>query len=284
MKLPFRKFFSPTSLVWWSGKAALAAGIVFFRFGVDELSEYQEISIPTLDLNSLTEQETKREKVPFDKFEGIVKRNIFGEVAKKAGPKQEAKAPSSAAVELRLVGTHFRSKNEDRIALIENSKKSEQDIFSVGEKVFDDGITLLGIEADHIEVEINGELKTLALDDGAKGGSGSSAAGDGDKFSVPEDELNTALSNLPELLSQARAVPYFRNGQSIGMRLFAIRKSSLYEKLGLKNGDIVKTVNDNNIGDPTQALKLFEQLKSERKINVVVERGGEDKTLGYSID
>ena len=44
-------------------------------------------------------------------------------------------------------------------------------------------------------------------------------------------------------------------GQSIGMRLFAIRTGSLYEKLGLKNGDIILAVNENSLSDPAQAFE-----------------------------
>ena len=110
-----------------------------------------------------------------------------------------------------------------------------------------------------------------------------SASDDQTEFSVAEDELSAALANLPQLLSQARAVPYFRNGQSIGMRLFAIRSGSMYEKLGLKNGDIVLSVNENSLSDPAQALKLFEQLKSERSINVKLERNSQNMDMRYAI-
>ena len=41
------------------------------------------------------------------------------------------------------------------------------------------------------------------------------------------------------LLTQARAVPYFKQGKSVGLRLFAIKAGSLFEKIGLKNGDKV---------------------------------------------
>ena len=68
------------------------------------------------------------------------------------------------------------------------------------------------------------------------------------------------------------------------MRLFAIRKDSLYEKLGLKNGDIITSVNDSSLSNPAEALKLFEKLKSEREISVKLERNGEKKSLEYSID
>ena len=68
------------------------------------------------------------------------------------------------------------------------------------------------------------------------------------------------------------------------MRLFAIRKDSMYDKLGLKNGDILMSINDNSLSDPSQALKLFETLKTEKSIYVTVERNGQQMDLRYSIN
>jgi len=65
--------------------------------------------------------------------------------------------------------------------------------------------------------------------------------------------------------------------------MFAIKTDSLYEKIGLKNADILKTVNGNNLGDLTQALKLFEQLKSERSLSLVLEREGTELEFKYEI-
>jgi type II secretory pathway component PulC len=57
----------------------------------------------------------------------------------------------------------------------------------------------------------------------------------------------------------------------------------MYEKLGLKNSDIIKNINQSPVTDPAKALKLFEDLKSQRSIQVVVEREGIDVPLQYQI-
>lgn len=109
---------------------------------------------------------------------------------------------------------------------------------------------LVEVQRDSVKINRDGKVETLVLEEGGDFptvGTGEpiasvDASSDQTEFTVPETDLNEALSNLPVLLSQARAVPYFKNGQSVGMRLFAIRRDSLYEKLGLKNGDILKAV------------------------------------------
>ena len=43
-------------------------------------------------------------------------------------------------------------------------------------------------------------------------------------------EVDSALENMSQLFTQIRAVPHFEGGQSIGFRLFAIRRGSLFDK------------------------------------------------------
>ena len=67
------------------------------------------------------------------------------------------------------------------------------------------------------------------------------------------------------------------------MRLFAIKSASLFEKIGLKNGDILKSLNGNSLGDLSQAMQLFEKLKTERSISLMLERNREEKEFKYTI-
>lgn len=220
-----------------------------------------------------------------DSYKIITTRNIFGAVATPAPTRTVSAAPVSK-LKLRLVGTNV-SKGSAPFAIVENEQTKEQDLFELNENMFGQA-TLVKVMAESVQIRFGGKLETLVLTEGDLSGgaepdTGIASSDDGSEFVVAESEVNKALANLPRLLSQARAVPYFKNGESVGMRLFAIRRGSLYEKLGLKNGDILKAVNGNSLSDPTQALKIFEQLKSERSINVRVERGGSERNLNYEI-
>ena len=68
-------------------------------------------------------------------------------------------------------------------------------------------------------------------------------------------------------LNGARAVPYFRDGAPVGMRLFAIKPGSRWERFGLENGDIVLEVDGSKLTDVTIG-KLAEALTSARQIKV----------------
>ena len=190
-------------------------------------------------------------------------------------------AVTRAPMALKLVGTYVAAEVKDSYAIIEQTQKSEQDVFAVSDSVFDDA-RLLSIEIDRVFLERDGNRVELSLNEGSAdaGGGGSDGL---NRVVVPESDVDEALSNLPVLLTQLRAVPYFKNGQAVGLRLFAIKSGSLFEKIGLQNGDILQTINGNQLGDFSQALKLFEQLKSERSLRLVMERNRESVTYNYVI-
>ena len=45
------------------------------------------------------------------------------------------------------------------------------------------------------------------------------------------------------LAAQARLVPTFRHGQTVGIKIYAVRPDSLFSVIGLRNGDVLETVN-----------------------------------------
>ena len=96
-------------------------------------------------------------------------------------------------------------------------------------------------------------------------------------------EVDEAFDSFPALLKQARAVPYFRSGEILGMRLFSIDKGSLYEKAGLLNGDILRSVNGKSLVDPTDALSFLSILRQKKNVALGVERLGKELTLNVIV-
>lgn len=193
--------------------------------------------------------------------------------------------PAAAVLKdpLTLIGT-FVSGGEAPYAIIEDDKKKVQDVFAVGEPIFGEG-KVKRILVDRVEIERGGQAETLVLDIDSGGGDdgGASGGSGGDLVVVQEAEYTQALENLPLLLTQARAVPYFRDGKAQGLRLFAVKAGSFYERLGLKNGDVLKSINGNSLADLSQAMQLLEKLRTERSFSISVERNSEPKDLRYEI-
>jgi general secretion pathway protein C len=212
----------------------------------------------------------------------IAKSDLFGQLVSpnpvpKQPPTQNNISPSNT---LNLVGT-FLSHTRDSYAIIQNKTKGEQDVFLVSDSVFDNG-TLVKIESNSVIIERDGKREQLLLEDGdgSKGG-GAETDSTAEIVPVSEADVQDALNNLPLLLTQARTVPYFSNGQRDGRRIFAIRSGSFFEKIGLVNGDIIKSINSKDLNDDGKALELFEEFKSARTLSVRLVRNREEKVITY---
>ncbi len=210
----------------------------------------------------------------------ITQRKPFGTLGKVASMAPSKPSPPPSPLMLSLIGT-FLTEGQEPYAIIEDKKKNDQDMFVLEQSIFNQA-TLKKIYQDRVEIERDGKIEILKLDELGGAGAGIVPSG-GDDFVVDEAELDKGLENLPLLLTQARAVPYFKDGRAIGLRMFAIKTGSLYEKVGLRNGDILKNINGNSLGDISQALKLFEQLKQERSITLILERDKQDREFKYTI-
>ncbi len=264
---------------------SLILGIILVRAIID--SQVSSFLDQTLASSATTQPEIKLATSQPKNYQIIVDKNIFGAIAVPP-PKTEkpAEVKPISKLPLSLLGTYLSDGN-DSYAIIENQKSKEQDVFLKGEKIFNEA-DLVKIFADKVEINRNGELETLLLDEIP--GMTASAPGEGgvtsvneNEFVIDEAELDKALENLPLLLQQARAVPYFKNGQAVGLRLFAIRPDSLYTKIGLRNGDIMLNINGKALGDLTEAIKLFETLKTERSFTLVLERNRETREFKYDV-
>jgi general secretion pathway protein C len=100
---------------------------------------------------------------------------------------------------------------------------------------------------------------------------------------IDRREVEQAMSDLPKLLTQARAVPYMVNGALSGFRIDYIAPASFYEKIGIQYGDVLQRVNGVEIRDPGTMLNLFQQLKNERTVKLDLVRNNQHSTVTYEL-
>ena len=103
-------------------------------------------------------------------------------------------------------------------------------------------------------------------------------------------EVAERMGIVPELrrrgyvLTEARAVPNFENGVPAGYKLFQIVPGSIFDALGLKNGDTISAINGQSINDPAKAFEMLNELKSGAKnFEITMKRDGRTSTNNYDI-
>ena len=91
-----------------------------------------------------------------------------------------------------------------------------------------------------------------------------------------------ACSDTPELIANG-----VRDGVSEGFKIFAVRKESLPDLLGLKNGDLLREFNGHSLGEPEgleHLLTVLGDLDANPELLVGYERKGEARTLTLRIE
>lgn len=108
---------------------------------------------------------------------------------------------------------------------------------------------------------------------------------DGNRFAVTRTEIQKNLDNLPGLLQQARAVPNLGpDGRVDGFKVLNLQPGSVFEKLGLKQMDVITSVNGERVDSPTKAIELFNKLRDAPSISLGIQRDGRTENLNYSLN
>ncbi len=90
------------------------------------------------------------------------------------------------------------------------------------------------------------------------------------------------VRNPATLFAQARILPKYENGQMIGVQLNAIKPGSMFEQIGIKNGDVIKELNGIKIDSPEQSAKILLEFVDAKSFNVVVDRPEGTQTFTYT--
>jgi general secretion pathway protein C len=103
------------------------------------------------------------------------------------------------------------------------------------------------------------------------------------KYEVSRNTIDSALTNMSALATQARIVPSFKNGVANGFKLFSIQPGSLYSSIGIENGDVIQRINGYEINSPDKALELYQRLKESSHVTIELERAGQVIRKEYNV-
>lgn len=102
-------------------------------------------------------------------------------------------------------------------------------------------------------------------------------------YEIDKGLVEKVLVNPMAVAKGARVVPAMKNGKPEGFKLYAIRPTSVYAKLGLTNGDTLTSINGFELTSADKALEVYTKLREATSLELEVTRRGKPVTLKYSI-
>ncbi|MEZ4741096.1 MAG: type II secretion system protein N [Bdellovibrionota bacterium] len=243
-------------------------------------------------------------------IKSIVTRNIFNAEGKTGeetpDPNAVKKNLGGDAVEttlpLKLQGVIFGGDPNSGIALVEDTTQKSINSFMVGDTIAS-AATVMQIFEDRIIIDHDGSKEFLKLiqpelvrtrrkktaaNKSVKSGLSPIAVKpppdtykeEGFERSKEKIVMSSSFKqrmlsgDFAKVLQDAKAEPNMVGKELVGFRLTRIRQDSIYEKSGLRNGDIITEVNGIPLSDTGQAINTLRSLKNESFIEIRVNRNG----------
>jgi general secretion pathway protein C len=228
----------------------------------------------------------------------IIDRNIFSKI--NVDPAKNGEADTNlklTSLKLTLLGT-IAGDNKTSAAIIEDSGTRTQVLYKTGDNI--QGAIVKSIARNQVILKLGNKEEVLTMGEEPLSGDGTTTVSDQNQrqsasqslpaaltgaernITMNRSEINESLKDLNELLSQASIQPHSTDGQQDGLAVTGIKAGSIFRKMGLRNGDIVKSVNNEAIKSPEDLINMYNDLKSAPDISVQILRRGQERTLNYN--
>jgi general secretion pathway protein C len=219
-----------------------------------------------------------------DAYRIIPERNLFGTTTSIVADKQ-AVAVQQRSIEqlIELKGT-VAGEGKYGFAIVEEKGTQRQQLVKSGDillgakvvrvrrnavdfLVGDQVLTLKMVEAREEQILPPAQATTPVLPSGAT--------------ILSRTEIDKELQDMGSLLRKALVRPYFNEGVPDGFIVSNIRLGSLYQKMGIMDGDIIQEVNNRKIQTADDVMGLLSTIKSGSSLSVTVNRRGSKETLQF---
>jgi general secretion pathway protein C len=194
---------------------------------------------------------------------------------------------------LKLWGT-VTGDPQQSYAVIENTQDRQQNLYRVGDSV--QNATLKMILRSKVVLTYNGQDEMLAMEKIEQAGVSPRPRASRPSVTTPRTGMRTqrvslrrnmiddAMKDVSKLMTEIKISPHMgQDGQPSGLAVSNIKPNSIFRRMGLRNGDVLKSVDGQEIRTVDDALKLYESMKSADSLAVQIQRRGRDRTIEYHI-
>jgi general secretion pathway protein C len=239
----------------------------------------------------------------------IARTNIFsisGQIPPALGASKQAPGeppPDAPAVltslPLQLVGTLVHANPKRSVATLELKSKNEVASLRVDDALPEPPIQITLVERhrvtfrntntrrlEYVEIKEENMLRIVSgsASPGAAPSSGDEISGTENEKTVNRRFVEEQLKDLNSLLLQASSMPvYGPDGRITGYRVTKIQPGSVFERIGIRTGDLLEQVNGIRIDSPSTAVDLFNKLRTEERISLTINRDGTPTNINFQI-
>lgn len=198
---------------------------------------------------------------------------------------------------IKLLGTIVMNDETLSVALVEGSSPNQKQAVKKNEVFFEGSNQYQALKIDrkricfqvkssqefeYVEIPEEGGLNVAGLSMGGSSRDGIIVSGE-NRFQIKKAFLDEQMNNLANILQTAKAVPAIEGGKMKGFLIQSIEEDSIFSSLGLGEGDVLKQVNGITLDNAGKGLEAFTALKGSNKIELTINRGGQEQTLQYEV-
>jgi general secretion pathway protein C len=106
----------------------------------------------------------------------------------------------------------------------------------------------------------------------------------GDHRIVDKNLVEHYAKNMDEIMKNIGIVEV-KEGNSIkGFRVTFVRRNSPFSKLGLRRGDVIKSINGQEINSYNAAMNVYKNINTMDSLSLTIKRGKEEMELEYEVN
>ncbi len=227
---------------------------------------------------------------PRSYYDTIVRRDVFNLTP------QPASAPApvvSESLPIKLLGTSLLTLAKPFVII--QDANSNQALYRLGDEIPGAG-KLVEIRKDSAVIDHQGRRVMIEMPHEPIGvpattgrrtiehptGQGVRQVG-ANQYVVQRTTVDQSLQNMAQLFTEIRAIPNIQNGTSNGFALSEIQPGSIFQQIGLRDGDVLTSVEGQSVSDPAKAMQLLNGLSNRQSISLSVLRDGRPLSFEYAI-
>jgi general secretion pathway protein C len=244
---------------------------------------------PTRSRNNQVPPELK--KPPLSKYKAIVERDIFQTRTNTVAPTEKIVVENIKPTEknLKLWGTVVANNPAGAYAIIEEPstkrRRSNQSLYKHGDMV--QGATIKKILREKVILSDNGENEILHIVEPQSRGKFRRSSNVSrqsrnrpvrQRRTLRSAQIQKAINNIDTLMTQANIRPHAE-----GFQISRIKPSSIFRKMGLRNGDVITAADSRPINTVSDALDIWQHLTGKKKTSLEIKRRGRTRIIDYNI-